>query len=151
MKKFFLSVAAALALFTATAQRSYVSLYINMNNADSRWVSARVSGDVPVSMKEHYDATYDRLTDGELINMLANEGFTVDRITAMGETNAIILMSREKGSSNNIGMISESSVDRNDVVEIARYDLQGRLVDEDFTGLQIAVYSDYSARTIIVK
>ena len=72
MKKLLLSIAAAFALFTATAQRSYVSLYINMNAVDSKWVSARVSGDIPASMKDYYAATYDRLSDGELINMLAN-------------------------------------------------------------------------------
>ena len=59
MKKLFLSIAAAFALFTATAQRSYVSLYINMNAADSKWVSARVSGDIPASMKDYYAATYE--------------------------------------------------------------------------------------------
>ena len=54
MKKLLLSVTAAFALFTSTAQRSYVSLYINMNAADSKWVSARVSGDIPESMKDYY-------------------------------------------------------------------------------------------------
>ena len=92
MKKLFLSIAAAFALFTATAQRSYVSLYINMNAADSKWVSARVSGDIPASMKDYYAATYDRLSDGELINMLANEGFTIDKIAATGETNCVVIM-----------------------------------------------------------
>ncbi len=150
MKKFILSIAAALALFTATAQRSYVSLYINMNSADSRWVSARVSGNVPVSMKDYYAATYDRLTDGDLINMLSAEGFSIDRIAAMGETNCVVIMS--KNSSGDSGIITQNADEYvTDGVEIARYDLQGRLVDENCPGLQIIVYSDYSAKTIIVK
>lgn len=150
MKKLFLSIAAALALLTATAQRSYVSLYINMNGADSRWVSARVSGDVPASMKNYYAATYDRLTDGDLINMLSAEGFSIDRIAAMGETNCIIIMSKMGGDSGIITQAADSNSEGNGT-EIARYDLQGRLVDENCPGLQIVVYSDYSAKTIIVK
>ena len=150
MKKFFLSIAAVFTLFMATAQRSYVSLYINMNAADSRWVSARVSGDVPVSMKNYYAATYDKLTDGELINMLANEGFTIDKIAAMSETNCVVIMS--KNSSGDSGIITQSADEHStNAVEIARYDLQGRLVDDDCPGLQIVVYSDYSAKTVVVK
>ena len=150
MKKLFLSIAAAFALFTSTAQRSYVSLYINMNATDSKWVSARVSGDIPASMKDYYTATYDRLSDGELINMLANEGFTIDKIAAMGETNCVVIMS--KNSSGDSGIITQSADEHAmNVVEIARYDLQGRLVDDDCPGLQIIVYSDYSAKTVVVK
>lgn len=150
MKKLFLSIAAAFVLFTATAQRSYVSLYINMNAADSKWVSARVSGDIPASMKDYYAATYDRLSDGELINMLANEGFTIDKIAAMGETNFVVIMS--KNSSSDSGIITKSTDEQvTNAVEIARYDLQGRLVDNDCPGLQIVVYSDYSAKTVVVK
>ena len=150
MKKLFLSIAAAFALFTSTAQRSYVSLYINMNAADSKWVSARVSGDIPESMKDYYAATYDRLSDGELINMLANEGFTIDKIAAMGETNCVVIMS--KNSSSDSGIITKSTDEQvTNAVEIARYDLQGRLVDDDSPGLQIVVYSDYSAKTVVVK
>ena len=150
MKKILLSVAAAFALFTATAQRSYVSLYINMNAADSKWVSARVSGDIPESMKDYYAATYDRLSDGELINMLAKEGFTIDKIAAMGETNCVVIMS--KNSSSDSGIITKSADEQvTNAMEIARYDLQGRLVDDDCPGLQIVVYSDYSAKTVVVK
>ena len=150
MKKFFLSIAAVFTLFMATAQRSYVSLYINMNAADSKWVSARVSGDIPASMKDYYAATYDRLSDGELINMLANEGFTIDKIAAMGETNCVVIMS--KNSSGDSGIITQSVDEQvTNAVEIARYDLQGRLVDDDSPGLQIVVYSDYSAKTVVVK
>ena len=150
MKKFFLSIATALTLFTATAQRSYVSLYINMNTADSRWVSARVSGDVPESMKDYYAATYDRLSDGELINMLSAEGFIIDKIAAMGDTNCVVIMSKNfSGDSEIITQIADKHV--TNAVEIARYDLQGRLVDDDCPGVQIVVYSDYSARTVIVK
>ena len=150
MKKLLLSVAAAFVLLTATAQRSYVSLYINMNAVDSKWVSARVSGDIPASMKDYYVATYDRLSDGELINMLANEGFTIDKIAAMGETNCIVIMS--KNSSGDSGIITQNADEQvTNAVEIARYDLQGRLVDDDCPGLQIVVYSDYSAKTVVVK
>ena len=150
MKKLLLSIAAAFTLFTATAQRSYVSLYINMNAVDSKWVSARVSGDIPASMKDYYVETYDRLSDGELINMLANEGFTIDKIAAMGETNCVVIMS--KNSSGDSGIITQSVDEQvTNAVEIARYDLQGRLVDDDCPGLQIVVYSDYSAKTVVVK
>ena len=150
MKKLFLSIVAAFALFTSTAQRSYVSLYINMNAADSKWVSARVSGDIPASMKDYYAATYDRLSDGQLINMLANEGFMIDKIAAMSETNCVVIMS--KNSSGDSGIITKSADEQvTNAVEIARYDLQGRLVDDDSPGLQIVVYSDYSAKTVVVK
>ena len=150
MKKLLLSIAAAFTLFMTTAQRSYVSLYINMNYADSKWVSARVSGDIPASMKDYYAATYDRLSDGELINMLANEGFMIDKIAAMGETTCVVIMS--KNSSSDSGIITKSADEQStNAVEIARYDLQGRLVDDDSPGLQIVVYSDYSAKTVVVK
>lgn len=150
MKKFFLSIATILTLFTAAAQRSYVSLYINMNDASSKWVSARITGDVPLGMKEYYAATYDRLNEGQLINMLSAEGFTIDKIAAMGETNCIVIMS--KNSSSDSGIITQITDEHNtDAVEIVRYNLQGNLVDERTQGLQIVVYSDYNAKVELVK
>ena len=86
----------------------------------------------------------------QLINMLANEGFTIDKIAAMGETNCVVIMS--KNSSGDSSIITKSADEHStNAVEIARYDLQGRLVDDDCPGLQIVVYSDYSAKIVVVK
>ena len=132
------------------AQKTYVSIYANLNDASSRWVSARVSGDKPAGVSDYYAATYDRLTEGDIINMLAEEGFVVERITGVGETHAMILMSKSSGNSD-AGVVTYVNTDDAEVTEIARYNLQGIQVNENEKGVQIIVYSNYTTKTVVVQ
>ena len=132
------------------AQKTYVSIYANLNDASSRWVSARVSGSKPVGVSDYYAATYDRLTEGDIINMLAEEGFVVERITGVGDTHAMILMSKSAENSD-AGVVTYVNSDDAEVTEIARYNLQGIQVNENEKGVQIIVYSNYTTKTVVVQ
>ena len=130
-------------------QKSYVSIYFNMNEPTSNWVSARLSGDVPVGMKNSYVATYDRLTEGEIINMIALNGYIIDKAVGIGETYSLVIMS--KNASNDSGAITNvnESNDEHDKTEMCRYNMQGYVVDAEEPGVQIIVYSDYSTEVKI--
>lgn len=129
-------------------QKSYVSVYVNLNSPDNNWVSARISGNVPSGIKTYYAATYDRLTEGEIINLLANRGYVVEKITGIGETSSLILMSYVSDDSN---VITHYYNNDTDVQEIARYNLQGIPVNSNESGVQIVVYSNYTTKTVIVQ
>lgn len=125
-------------------QKSYVSIYFNMNEPTSNWVSARLSGDVPVGMKNSYVATYDRLTEGEIINMIAMNGYVIDNVVGIGETYSLVIMS--KNVSGDLGVITNINKSNDEhKTEMCRYNMQGYVVNADEPGIQIIVYSDYSA------
>lgn len=136
-------------IFIINAQnKSYVSIYFNMNEPTSNWVSARLSGDVPVGMKNSYVATYDRLTEGEIINMIALNGYVIDKVVGIGETYSMIIMS--KNISDDLGIITTIPQHTNtDKIEMYRYNMQGYIVNADEPGIQIIVYSDYSTEVKI--
>ena len=84
------------------------------------------------------------------MNMLAEEGFVVERITGVGETHAMILMSKSSGNSD-AGVVTYVNDDDTEVTEIARYNLQGIQVNENEKGVQIIVYSNYTTKTVVVQ
>lgn len=136
-------------IFIINAQnKSYVSIYFNMNEPTSNWVTARLSGNVPVGMKNSYIATYDRLTEGEIINMIALNGYVIDKVVGIGETYSMIIMS--KNISDNLDIITTIPQHTNtDKIEMCRYNMQGYIVNADEPGIQIIVYSDYSTEVKI--
>ena len=140
-------------IFIINAQnKSYVSIYFNMYEPKSNWVKARLSGDVPVGMKNSYDETYDKLTEGEIINMIALNGYVIDKVVGIGETYSLVIMS--KNVSNDLGVITNitninENNDEHNKTEMCRYNMQGYPVNAEEPGVQIIVYSDYSAKVKI--
>lgn len=162
MKRIILLACAALAIATSFAQKSYVTIYVDLDIPSNNWVLARLGGDVPEGMRSCYNKSYDRLNEGQIINMLAAEGFQVESITGIGDgvgTNqsnnvhtALILMSKPVGN-NDDSAIRPIANDSNtgEAHEVARYNLQGIPVAKDEKGVQIVVYSNYTTKTVIVE
>ena len=149
MKKFLITLLLCLSVFMVNAQKQYVSLYVNLNDATNNWVSARLSGNIPPGMKSYYAATYDKLTEGDLINMLAENNFTIERMAGVGDTHAIIIFSNVQNSGYNDIITYYTETINPNAQEIARYNLQGMKIDSEEPGIQIVVYSDYNAKIIV--
>ena len=145
MKRILLLLMLGVMFVAGNAKKQYVSLYINLNEASNKWVSARVSGDKPAGVKDFYTASYDQLTEGELINMLVAEGYVIENIVGVGSTHTLILMTHDSSSDSMVKSIDADG----DAYEVARYNLQGIKVSEDTPGIQIVVYSNYTTRIII--
>ncbi len=162
MKRFILLAYAALAIITGFAQKSYVTIYVDLDIPSNSWVQARLGGDVPEGMSKFFNKSYDRLNEGQIINMLASEGFVVESITGIGDgvganqSNSVhtvlILMSKASGGNNDSGIIQNVIGDNTgDAREVARYNLQGIPIDKDEKGVQIVVFSNYTTKTVIVE
>ncbi len=163
MKRLTLLLAcAALAIATSFAQKSYVTIYVDLDIPSNNWVLARIGGDVPEGIRSSYNKSFDRLNEGQIINMLAAHGFQVESITGIGDgvgTNqsnnvhtALILMSKPAGN-NDDSAIQPIAIGSNpgEAHEVARYNLQGIPVTKDEKGVQIVVYSNYTTKTVIVE
>ncbi len=162
MKKIILLACAVLAIATGYAQKSYVTIYVDLDIPSNSWVLARIGGDVPEGIRSSYNKSYDRLNEGQIINMLAAEGFQVESITGIGDGvgsnqsnnvhTALILMSKPVSNNDDSG-ITQNVIgnDGGEAREVARYNLQGIPVNKDEKGVQIVVYSDYTTKTVIVE
>lgn len=144
MKKLFLSLFLSFVALSLSAIE-YGSLYINMKDPFTGYVDARFSTKNHNSQRT-WQGSYDRKDDGQIINELVGEGWIIDKIVGFSSTNVMILM--YKNDSANIITQSSYSVN-NDKVEIKRYNIQGMDVDENYDGVQIIVYSDYSTNVIL--
>ena len=162
MKKILFTALAALAMLTCYAQKSYVTIYVDLDIPTNNWVHARLGGDVPDGINKVFNKSFDKLNEGQIINMLAAEGYTVESITGIGDgvgTNqsnsvhtALILMSKPSSGNDDSG-ISPNIISNNsaEAHEVARYNLQGIKVDEHEKGIQIIVYSNFTTKTVIVE
>lgn len=151
-KILFVLLSLFLSLFTLStyAQKTYISIYANLNDATSNYVKARVSGDVDAFFTQQPSYGYGGITEGKLINMYASEGYVVERITGVGDTHVMILMSKSSENSD-AGVVTYVNADDTEVTEIARYNLQGIQVNENEKGVQIIVYSNYTTKTVVVQ
>ena len=117
------------------------------------WISSHsgyiyVSGDVPLEKKSYScSTTHSGYREGimKLVNLLAEKGYEVEFMD-----NGEILMSKRSSGGYNAVRGVEFSEDE-DVVEVARYNLQGLPVKEHDKGVQIIVYSNYTTKTVIVQ
>ena len=162
MKKILFTALAALAMLTCYAQKSYVTIYVDLDIPTNNWVHARLGGDVPDGINKVFNKSFDRWNEGQIINMLAAEGFQVESITGIGDgvgTNqsnnvhtVLILMSKPVGNNDDsaIRPIANGS-NTGEAHEVARYNLQGVPVAKDEKGVQIVVYSNYTTKTVIVE
>lgn len=138
---------AVLAVGTATAQRSYVNV-VAKNIYSSVYQELFLTGELPVGIKSHYDGYgSEAMTVGQVLNLLAKEGFLVDQMSCSADGEVIVL--------SRIALYPDAlervTVDDQEAVEVARYNLQGVPVDKDEKGIQIVVYSNYTTKTIIVE
>ena len=148
MKKLIVLLALALAVVhTATAQKSYVNVVAD-HIYSSIYQEIYLTGDVPAGIKTHYDSYgSEAMTVGKVLNLLAKEGFVVDKMSYSAEGEVIVL-SRVALYPDAIERVT---ADDGEAVEVARYNLQGVPVDKNEKGIQIIVYSNYTTKTVIVE
>lgn len=136
--------------FVGFAKKEYVHLFIN--GPGKRVVdSAHLSGSVPSGMQTSYFAYYDDVTAGEILNKLADNGFVVEKmdLTASGsDVVETIILSK---SSVEQGAIETVVSGDSEAVEVARYNMQGLPVNAGEKGVQIVVYSNFTAKVEIVQ
>ena len=152
MKKLIVLLVLALAVgLTAVAQRSYVNVVAD-HIYSSIYQEIYLTGDVPAGIKTHYDSygSYgsEAMTVGKVLNLLAKEGFVVDKMSCSAEGEVIVL-SRVALDPDAIERIVAD--DGQEAMEVARYNLQGVPVDKNEKGIQIVVYSNYTTKTVIVE
>ena len=135
------------AVSTLSAQKSYVNVVAD-HIYSSIYQEIYLTGDVPAGFKTHYDGYgSNAMTVGVLLNLLAEEGFSVEQMSCAAE-GEVILLSRPSSQPEQVEHIT---LDDQDAVEVARYNLQGLPVEKDERGVQIIVYSNYTTRTVIVE
>ena len=155
MKRFILISLLLACSVAGWAQKQYVNIIATGKQARE---GISLSGAIPAGMQDFYTSYYGNIvTVGDIINQLAEHGFAVEHMSSDcyapsgGEAmfREIVLMSRaaspEQGA---IEMVAAETAPT--ATEVARYNLQGQPVDKREKGVQIVVYSDFTARTVVV-
>ena len=129
----------------ATAQQKQYVVYKYESGSNS--LSGAVPPELAASDWYYYKSV------GNVLNLLAEHGFVVEQVTGYGYGSAgfreVYLLSKPAGSpSDGIETVRQDDAD---VTEVARYNLQGLPVNADEKGVQIVVYSNFTARAVIVQ
>lgn len=137
----------------ANAERkSYVHMGVQYNvySLPVR-VQISLSGTVPSGIKKTYYQDSD-MTIGEMLNLLSEEGFEIEFTTSSpvnGYGGAYFVWSKKSSNTNSVNKVRTD--DDSDVHEVARYNLQGMPISENEKGFQVVVYSNYTAKTVIIE
>lgn len=135
---------------SAAGQKSYVNVVAD-HIYSSIYQEIYLTGDVPAGIKTHYDGYgSEAMTVGQVLNLLAKEGFVVDQMSCSAE-GEVILMSRIALYPDDSDAVEHIAIDDQDVHEVARFNLQGQPVSAQDKGIQIIVYSNYTTRTVIIE
>lgn len=149
------------------AQKSYVTAYC-VQNESSLFSPINLSGDIPQSMKRQYlpsdfSASYGYYCIGNVLNLLANNGFSVEQMNTIVDKNriseydsnprvvTIYLLSKPMDYLDPDSTPQIPQADNAKIHEVARYNLQGMPVKKEEKGIQIVVYSNYTTKTVIVE
>ena len=143
---------------TVHAQKKYVTVFCKQSTTS--W--AILSGDIPQSMKKEYQhLDFPRSGSsgykfiGDVLNLLADNGFSVEQMNSAYDSSHVVttyLLSKPSNDSNHSNAIEKNKIDNNeDVVEVARYNLQGMPVKKEEKGIQVIVYSNFTTKTILVQ
>jgi len=150
MKQILIFVVAVLLPLCASAQKKYVNVVAT--GLQDRYQSLTLSGDLPSDMKSFYDSYTDRNTVGNVINHLVGLGYVVEQMScAYGEKSVEVVLLSKTTSPDLTQVRGVASEQDCDVVEVARFNLQGIPVRPNEKGIQIVVYSNYTTRTVIVE
>lgn len=156
MKKLFLLALLTVVGVSAFARKSYINVYVSYNMNSSQGQTMAITGDIPNGIKSEYNYNSDKITIGQLLNMLSQEGYEVDFMSGSGNGDGdnfskMNYLLSKKVSSNDDSAISIVHSDDGEAYEVARYNLQGMQVNENTKGIQIIVYSNYTTKTVIVE
>jgi len=126
---------------SAAAQKEYVEL-----NQSGGYIY--LAGNVPSELR----GTYDDSALGSVFTKLADNGFEMEFVVASSysDNHFVYIFSKKRASTaSSVSVIN--SDDGRDVVEVARYNLQGLPVNKNEKGVQIVVFSNYTTKTVIVQ
>ncbi len=156
MKRLFFLSCLLVCSLTGLTQKQYINIIATGKQARE---GISLSGAIPAGMQDFYTSYYGNIvTVGDIINQLAEHGFVVEHMSSDcyapsgGEASfrEIVIMSRAAAPEQ--GAIEVVSGDNDPTAtEVARYNLQGQPVDKRERGVQIVVYSDFTARTVVVQ
>lgn len=154
MRRFLFSFCLLMASFSVYAQKSYINVAaVDLWDEYGVGQYITLSGDIPSDMKKYYGQR-DRISIGDLLNMLSAKGFEVEFMSSLnsgtGSDRGVNYLLSKK-SSNPYSSVRSVQIDDEDVTEIARYNLQGIPVNANEKGVQIIVYSNYTTKTVIVQ
>ena len=148
MKKILLIIGLIMVCLNTTAQKKY--LVLNHNSSyGGRWT---LCGEIPDGMQENYSVSSSLGGNKEkivanILNELSERGYEVEFMP----DNSNYLLSKRTDSSGSLNAIQRVQTNDEELIEIARYNLQGVPVNENEKGIQIIVYSNYTTKTIIVE
>ena len=160
MKKFILTALFFIVSVCSFAQKSYLHVISEYNpclasNYDKTDIF--LYGDIPSDMNNKYSSA----KISEIFDMLTENGYTLDFVTSLSGTrigivtndriigSIVYIFSKSSGGASNVRSVTIDNDE--EATEIARYNLQGMPVNANEKGVQIIVYSNYTAKTIIVK
>ena len=156
MKKFLILLFLMAIGTSAFARKSYINVYVryNMNSSDGQTMT--ITGDIPNGIKSNYDSYSDKITIGQMLNMLSQEGYEVEFMSGSGNGEGENFSKMNYLLSKNISSNEDDAItivhsDDGEAYEVARYNLQGMQVNENTKGIQIIVYSNYTTKTVIVE
>lgn len=152
MKKLLFLLAIMVLPVCSRAQKTYVNIVAT--DVNKKYHTMYLSGDIPSGVKSFYDAFYDELPLGDVINQLASYGFVVEQMSCSQNESTIreiVLLSKNASPSPTKAQEVIGQEKDGDAVEVARYNLQGMPVSTHEKGVQIVVYSNYTTRTVIVE
>lgn len=153
MKKFLILLFLMAIGTSAFARKSYVNIFVD-DLYETNYNYIYLTGDIPIGFKSEYRSS-DKVTIGQLLNLLSQEGYEVEFMSAVGGGDAsdekIVYLLSKKISSSEDDAITIVHNDDGEAYEVARYNLQGMQVNENTKGIQIIVYSNYTTKTVIVE
>lgn len=130
------------------SQKSYVNI-ISMFGGYHMTSSSYLSGDIPPGIeKEYRDSS---ISIGEILTKLSEKGFEVESMCGVAGNSYVVNYLLSKKTSNDNSFVRSVKVNDEDIIEVARYNLQGIPVKENEKGIQIIVFSNYTTKTIIVQ
>ena len=154
MKRFFFLICLLVSGLTVVAQKQYVNIIATGQSARE---GISLSGAIPDGMQDYYTSYYGNIvTLGDVMNELAQHGFVVERMSSdcastSGGMNYREIVIMSKAAAPEEGAVPAIGVTDPNAAEIAHYNLQGLPVDANEKGVHIVVYSDYTARTVVVQ
>lgn len=156
MKRLFFLSCLLVCSLACWAQKQYVNIIATGKQARE---GISLSGAIPAGMQDFYTSYYGNIvTLGDVINQLAEHGFVVEHMSSDcyapsgGEASFREIVIMSKDASPEQGAIETVTADTDPTAtEVARYNLQGQPVGKDERGVQIVVYSDFTARTVVVQ
>ena len=140
-----------LGMFFTCFAKQYVVIWLDSGSSSNKYY---VDGSRPSGINSSYTWT----NWGEMINLLADKGFELEKFECYGygygtgnSYHRVEYAIMSKSGTSQFDAIEVISEDDTEATEVARYNMQGLPVNENEKGVQIVVYSNFTAKVVIVQ